>query len=206
MWRGSEAPWPAGSEVALPPVNGLGVRVPRSLSAVFGGPERRWSVTPELRQFGTLTGTDFDRVPIWLACHVADYDEPWYEETDEETFRPWDGEIPVEPQGGMYLVKATATLADGSSLPGFLTPADGNDLGSAQPQLFAGAAMVSFWGGVMGVPEQQRAAFYASLGKAPDAVFPILFSVAPGLVREQAAIQVDGFYRIAKGGKAVVER
>ena len=161
---------------------------------------------PELRQFGTLTAADFERVPVWLACHVADYEEPWYDETDEETFRPWGGELPVEPQGGMYLVKATATLADGSSFPGFVTPADTNELGLLQPQLFAGTAMFSFWGGVMGVPQEQRAAFYKSLGKAAASVFPIRFTVAPGLVKDQAAIQVDGFYRTARGGNAVVER
>jgi hypothetical protein len=50
-------------------------------------------VKPELRQFGSLTAEDFERIPVWLACHVADYDEPWYDETDEETFRPWSGDL-----------------------------------------------------------------------------------------------------------------
>lgn len=46
---------------------------------------------PELKQFGDLTHEDFDRHPVWIGCHVADYDELWYEDTDEETFRPWTG-------------------------------------------------------------------------------------------------------------------
>jgi hypothetical protein len=46
---------------------------------------------PELKQFGDLTVDDFARCPAWISCHVQDYDEPWYDETDEETFRPWTG-------------------------------------------------------------------------------------------------------------------
>ena len=39
---------------------------------------------PELKQFGELLPADFDRQPVWVGVHTADYDEPWYEETDEE--------------------------------------------------------------------------------------------------------------------------
>ena len=41
---------------------------------------------PGLKQFGELVPADFERHPVWIGCHVADYEEPWYEETDEETF------------------------------------------------------------------------------------------------------------------------
>jgi hypothetical protein len=43
---------------------------------------------PELKQFGDLTPADFERHPGWIGCHTADYDGAWYDETDEETFRP----------------------------------------------------------------------------------------------------------------------
>jgi hypothetical protein len=26
--------------------------------------------------------------PVWVSCHSVDYDEPWYDGTNEETFRP----------------------------------------------------------------------------------------------------------------------
>jgi hypothetical protein len=68
-----------------------------------------------------LTADDFERLPIWLHCHVVDYDEPWYEETDEETFRPWTGPLPVAPESH-FLVRADFTAADGSRFVGFLTP------------------------------------------------------------------------------------
>ena len=94
---------------------------------------------PELKQFGDLTQADFDRHPVWIGSHTVDYDEPWYEETDEETFRPWTGGLPADPAAGMLLVTASYELPDGSRYPGFLTPdRDPADLGTLQPHLFAG--------------------------------------------------------------------
>ena len=82
---------------------------------------------PELKQFGDLTRQDFDRHAVWIGCHTADYDEPWYEDTDEETFRPWTGELPADAPEGMLLVKATFELMDASRHPGFITPAPNPD-------------------------------------------------------------------------------
>jgi hypothetical protein len=43
----------------------------------------------------------------------VDNDEPWYDDTDEETFRPWLSEIPVAADE-MYLVACEFMMADGS--------------------------------------------------------------------------------------------
>ena len=77
---------------------------------------------PELRQFGDLSPADFDRHPVWVNCHGADDGEPWYEETDEETFRPWTGALPVSQADGMFLVRAQLELRDGGRFRGFITP------------------------------------------------------------------------------------
>ena len=55
---------------------------------------------PTLKQFGDLSPLDFDASPVWVQCHIIDYDEPWYDDTDEETFRPWDRALPVDPDNG----------------------------------------------------------------------------------------------------------
>src|SRR5580765_579876 len=65
--------------------------------------------TPELRQFGTLEAEDFDRHPVWIGC---DYGKPWYGQSDEETFRPWIGKLPVDPAEGIFLVRAVIQLRD----------------------------------------------------------------------------------------------
>jgi hypothetical protein len=162
--------------------------------------------TPLLKQFGDLTSADFEAHPVWIGCHTADYDEPWYDQTDEETFRPRQDALPADPSEGMVLVRATATLKDGTSLPGFLTPGfEGDDLGTLQPQVFTGGRMFSFWGGLFGVPEAQRREFYRALGKDAAAAFPIEFAVDPALCGGLTRARVEGFYK-KKGDRAEVQQ
>ena len=47
---------------------------------------------PVLKQFGDLTPGDFAKHSVWASVHTLDYDESWYDDTDEEIFRPWIGE------------------------------------------------------------------------------------------------------------------
>lgn len=162
---------------------------------------------PDLRQFGDLTLEDFDRHPVWIGCHTADNGEPWYEDTDEETFRPWTGNLPAGATEGMFLVKATIELADGSRHPGFVTPAvTPGDLGAQQPQIFAGGRRVRFWGGIRGVPVIERQALYGALGRDPDAIFPLKFSVDPRLATGETGGEVSGFYRfVLRDGTRLIE-
>ena len=74
---------------------------------------------PEMKQEYDLTPADFERRPVWVGVHNLDMDEPWYEESDEETFRPWTGPLPFAEKIGIALVKATFVLADGSVYPGY---------------------------------------------------------------------------------------
>jgi hypothetical protein len=154
---------------------------------------------PELKQFGDLSAADFDRHPVWIACHTEDFVEPWFNETDEETFRPWTGALPVGPSDGISLVRATFELHDGSRHDGFLTPAaKEGDLGTLQPHLFFSGESFGFWGGVAGVRPDRRTAFYEALGKGPEAIFPIRFSADPELAAGVVTGQVEGFYRGAR--------
>jgi hypothetical protein len=151
---------------------------------------------PELKQFGELSPADFQRHPVWIACHTEDFAEPWFNETDEETFRPWTSALPVGPSDGMSLVRATFELHDGSRHDGFLTPASKEgDLGTLQPHLFVSGKSFGFWGGMAGVRPDRRTALYEALGKGPEALFPIRFSTDADLATGVAAGQIDGFYR-----------
>ncbi len=148
-----------------------------------------------LKQFGELSMDDLDLYPVWVNCHVIDYDEPWYEETDEETFRPWLGQLPADPTETMFLVRAEFRSANGREFQGFVTPAQENDLGLIQPQLVLGSRRFGFWGGMFGVSESERAAFYNALQMRPEQVFPLQFNAVPGLATGIAAGVVEGFYR-----------
>lgn len=151
---------------------------------------------PELKQFCDLTCEDFERHAVWIGCHTADYDQPWYDDTDEETFRAFSGELPVEASQGMFVVRASLELRDGSTYWGFMTPAsDSEDLGIQQPHIWVGNRAFGFWGGLFGVPAEERQALYGALGKSAGEVFPLLFTVDPALARGNVSGQVDGFYQ-----------
>jgi hypothetical protein len=154
---------------------------------------------PELKQFGDLLASDFERHPIWVSAHGTDEDEPWYEETDEETFRPWTGKVPVDASEGMLLVRATMELRDGTSHPGFATPAfDGDGLGTQQPQICIGNQIFGFWGGIAGVQVEYRRALYQALAKTPAEIFPLRFSIDPALATGLTSGVVEGFYKTVR--------
>jgi hypothetical protein len=158
---------------------------------------------PELKQFGTFTQADFERFPIWANVHSLDYDEAWYDETDEETFRPWSGELPVDPSLGMFLVRSQISLVDDTQFMGFITPAVGsgevseNELGLVQPYLFSeGGTLVTFWGGMFGFSEEAKKATYDLLGRSASQIFPIRFRAENGLAKGKQAGEIRGFYKV----------
>lgn len=152
---------------------------------------------PLLKQFGDLTPNDFSKQPVWIQCHVVDYDEPWYEETDEETFRPWTGPLPVGPEEGMLLVRANFTLADGRQLSGFITPQDKSEplnLGRVQPQMFLPSGKrCDSWDGMIKRSKEYRVAIYDELGHEKNAIFPIRFSAEDRFAEGQTTGLIPGF-------------
>ena len=151
---------------------------------------------PELKQFGDLLPADFERHPVWIGCHGEDADEPWYDETDEETFRPWTGALPAAPSAGTLLVRATFELRDGSRYLGFVTPTFvAGDLGAQHPHMFIDDRRFWFWGGMFGIPPAKRRDFYAAIGKSAEAVFPVRFGADPGLATGATSGEAGGFYR-----------
>jgi len=152
---------------------------------------------PELVQFADLTRAHFVSHPVWILCHTADYDEPWYDDTDEETFRPWLGSVPGSPEENIFLVRATLTLADGRTFSGFITPQhqDGAlELGTIQPQMFlASGERCGFWDGMFKRDPGDRKFFYDALGADPQKIFPIRFKADPGLATGIVSGTIPGF-------------
>lgn len=149
---------------------------------------------PTLKQYSDLVAADFVRHPVWIACHGVDSNAPWYDETDEETFRPRLGPLPAHPSEGMLLVAAAATLRDGTQLPGFLTPGrDAKDVSTIQPHVFAGDSMFGFWGGIVGISAERRARFLQSVGKDPADVFPLRFEADHALSGGVVEVEIEGW-------------
>jgi hypothetical protein len=158
---------------------------------------------PELKQFGTLTQADFGRFPVWASVHSLDYDESWYDETDEETFRPWSGELPIDPSLGMFLVRSEMSFADGTKFIGFITPAIGpgevaeSELGTVQPYLFSkNGTFVTFWGGMFGFTDEVKKTTYDLLERTAGQIFPIRFRAESGLTTGKQVGEIRGFYKI----------
>ena len=105
----------------------------------------------------------------------------WYDDTDEETFRPSKSDIPVAADE-MYLVACEFTMADGSRHQGFGTPAlEADEMGLIQPQIFSPSGKrYAFWLGMF--PRQEEiTGFYTDFAKGPSSVFPLVFTSLPGL-------------------------
>jgi len=152
--------------------------------------------TPTLKSFGDLTALDFSQHPVWAACHCLDTDEPWYEETTEETFRPWNS-YPANPEDGMFLVMARMTLSNGLVLDGFLTPQHEREplsLGTIQPYIFlATGKQIAFWHGICKPPLEETSVFYSELGLTPSEAFPIFFAAVTGLAVGRVTGEIPGF-------------
>jgi hypothetical protein len=165
---------------------------------------------PLLRQFGDLTLTDFSQHPVWVNVHVIDYEKDWYNETDEETFRPWDGNLPADPSETMFLVKAKLTLADGSEYDGFITPqqeSDEPDLGTIQPYLLTESGeLISFWFGMFQPSQKDMNGLYEKLGKNANQVFPIQFKAQDGIATGIVKGIIPGFCRRDKNNEVIVEK
>lgn len=152
---------------------------------------------PTLKQFEELTEADFQQHPVWIGVHGVDDEEAWYDESDEETFRPCSGPFPLDESAALYLVAATATFADGSDLPGFffLTPGEPElaDIGYSQPNVLAGGKAWSFYAGMFGFRDSYADEFAEATGKQPSSTFPILFHGPDGVSARPLTFRLQGF-------------
>ena len=144
---------------------------------------------PVIKRFGNLRRDDFATHPIWVNVKENDHDEPWWMDVDEEAFRPRVGPLPASPAEDGLLVRAVATLRDGTPLAGFLTPALGPaDADDLRPHVFVGDLLIS----LTGMPEPARQAFLATLRRPFEHVFPIAVAADPTLCLGTVDVVVQG--------------
>jgi hypothetical protein len=183
---------------------------------------------PQLRSLNSLGLSDFEDHPVWIRVRSFDFNASWFDDVDEETFRPWDGVLPFAEPRGMLLIAAKLTFKDGSVYPGFLSPAKedwdaplppkrvgdrliqlatpkdrhgGSPLallGIQQPRIFLQNRTFSFWGGMLGIPEEARRGLYEAAAQGPEDIFPIHFHSDPLLAKGLVSGRLDEFYRSVK--------
>lgn len=160
-------------------------------------PVRMENGTVLLKSFGELIESDFKIYPVWVMCHIIDYDQPWYNQTNEETYRPWTGEIPVTPQSD-FLAKAVFSFKDGTTYNGFTAACNNLDYTKITPSLvnatlFNKDRQESFWRGGLEIKESDINDFYFRMGKTSQQVFPIQYAVKQELVTESINGEIIGF-------------
>jgi len=144
------------------------------------------------RQVYELTPADLERFPVWEFA----LDEEGEEGQDEATVRPYEVSGPLDPADGMFIVRASLTLSDGTRLTGYVTPpVQGEDgLSTFQPAVVVPDGQVSFWCGMVVPAPEHISKSYSLLGKAsPTHVFPLHFESDVALVGGPVAGEVPGF-------------
>jgi hypothetical protein len=150
------------------------------------------STTHIRRQVYDLTPADLERFAVWEYA----LDEEGNEGQDEATVRPYKLGEALDTAEGMFIVRASMTLADGTRFTGYVTPSvqGGADLSSCQPAVVVQDGQVSFWRGMLALHPEDLFASYALLGKtSPDQVFPIKFESDVSIARGPVVGEVPGF-------------
>jgi hypothetical protein len=144
------------------------------------------------RQVYELKPTDLERFPVWEFA----LDEEGKEGQDEATVRPYEVSGALDPADGMFIVRASLTLSDGTRLKGYVTPPiqGQGGLSTFQPAVVVPGGQVSFWCGMVVPPAEHISSCYALLGKgSPTHVFPLRFESDVDLVGGPVAGEVPGF-------------
>ena len=142
------------------------------------------------KQVYELTLQDLSTFPVWE--FRVDEEE---EGQDESTVRPYAALGPLDPTDRMFVVRANFTLADGSTMRGYLTPPGRGDAGldTMQPIIITDRGQVRFWCGTAAPGSERLAHSYELLGKDAKHVFPVEFESAVELSGGPVRGSVPGF-------------
>ena len=120
--------------------------------------------------------------------------------------------MPITPYDGVFLVKATLLMADGSAHQGFVTPADTAlhglpFIGQIAPELFLPSGeRIAFWLGMFGDPGMEARTLYGALQKDESSVFPIEVEVSKSLWESKRPLRVLGFFVTPDGSSVRLSR
>jgi len=160
---------------------------------------------PELKHINKLRIDDFERHPVWVNCHSADYGKSWYNRVTEEIMRPHLGPTPVGTEY-MYSVRCSLKFSDGTVHDGFASPsADRDDWGMIQPRLLSKRmSPVMFWWGACPQYEMRDNLLRATKMNL-DQVFPIEVNPYPDLTTGHCSGIIRGFMIWKPGSYEIVK-
>lgn len=146
------------------------------------------------KQVYELTSDDLLAHPVWQFA----LGEEGEEGQDEATVGPLIYEGKLDPSWGSCVIRAHFLLADGTQLPGYLTPPphglEGEGLGLIQPCITTADGQISFWCGILEPSPEDISSSYRRLGKKlVEEIFPIRFSSAVELINGPVTGAIPGF-------------
>lgn len=152
-----------------------------------------------LKNFLELTLQDFKTYPIWVQCHIIDYSNYWYEQTQEDTVRPYTGPKPAV-LNYCFLMLAEFIFNDGTEFEGFTSPAD--KIGSiVNARVFINNKQEFFWHGGLKPTQQEIDDFYQRIQKKHADIFPVKVQIKNSLAAEEVSIEIKGLQYITHMAK-----
>lgn len=156
------------------------------------------------KQIYDLKLEDLEKYPVWEFA----LDEEGKHGQDEATVRPFVEEPPVDPAGGMYIVRCDFRLADGTHAIGYLTPQIPAlaHVGYVQPTIVTTKGQLNLWCGWERPTDDAIARAYRLLGKGSVDVFPIHYESTVELTAGPVSGAIAGFvYRRSFDDPTVIE-
>jgi len=143
------------------------------------------------KQIYELTAHDLESFPIW----EFKLDETAKGHQDELTVWPCMAAGPLDPANRMFVVRALFTLADGSTMRGYVTPPGKGEasVGALQPIIVTDRGQVRFWCGTAAPGPERLTQSYELLGKEAKQVFPLRFESEVELAGGPIRNSVPGF-------------
>ncbi len=150
------------------------------------------------KQVYELSPEDLEQVAVWEFA----LDEEGEPGQDEATVKPRpDLDAGVEPDEGLFVVRAEFKAAGGATFAGFVTPDPDGDLGAVQPTVVTGEGHVPFWFGMVEPQPEAIEKSYATLAVERSELFPLTFRTAVPVSDAPMEGEVPGFLYLDESGK-----
>lgn len=159
--------------------------------------------------YDNLSERDLLRSPVWVDCHLVDYERWWYELVGEEWVRPLQKGEAIQ-QHGVYFERCTIIDRFSREHMGMVDRCVGRPRSAGvrsvsdwlldlMPMVIRGKQKIGFWGGLshqLGLDFIRRdvAALREILELSGSELFPLEVRTRKGPFGDELSVVIDGFY------------
>ncbi|WP_153556475.1 hypothetical protein [Roseimaritima sediminicola] len=167
---------------------------------------------PIFRNCDDIGPSELASFPVWVYCHLTDYDEPWYEDVDDEAYRAWTDDSPIG-NDTVAIVAASFRTHAGILLQGFIETwgdSTGNPVLDLKPTIFdADGHRIALWHGAtyqFGTDHLDDciARFERLLGGSMPDHFPVRVEVKANVFGDALTDSLPGFASFSGPGETTV--